>query len=104
MGHARAIINLPEAVQKDLVNKAIDKGWSVREIEEAAQYFLVPKPLISEAKKKTVPDFDEVMLMQGVLAEKISAQVKISHRENGRGKIEISYQDMDELNRLLGLF
>ncbi len=104
MGHARAIISLPEVVQKDLANKAIDKGWSVREIEEAAQQFLVPKKLINEAKKKAVPGFEEVMLKQGELASKISASVKISHRENGRGKIEISYQDMDELNRLLNLF
>ncbi len=104
MGHARAIISLPEIVQKDLANKAIDKGWSVREIEEAAQQFLVPKKLINAAKKKAVPGFDEVMLRQAALSEKISAQVKISHRENGRGKIEISYQDMNELNRLLNLF
>jgi len=104
MGHARAIISLPEEVQKDLANKAIDKGWSVREIEEAAQHFLVPKKLITEAKKKAVPGFEEVLLKQGELAARISAPVKISHRENGRGKIEISYQDMDELNRLLNLF
>lgn len=104
MGHARAIISLPEVVQKDLVNKAIDKGWSVREIEEAAQQFLVPKKLITEAKKKAVPGFDEVLSKQGELAARISAPVKITHRENGRGKIEISYQDMDELNRLLNLF
>jgi ParB family chromosome partitioning protein len=104
MGHARAIISLPEQVQKELANKSIDKGWSVREIEEAAQQFLVPKKLISAAKKKAVPGFDEVLLKQGELAARISAPVKISHRENGRGKIEISYQDMDELNRLLNLF
>jgi ParB family chromosome partitioning protein len=104
MGHARAIISLPEVVQKDLASKSIDKGWSVREIEEAAQYFLVPKKLITEAKKKAVPGFDEVLLKQGELAARISAPVKITHRENGRGKIEISYQDMDELNRLLNLF
>ncbi len=104
MGHARAIISLPEVVQKDLASKSIDKGWSVREIEEAAQYFLVPKKLINEAKKKAVPGFDEVKLKQGELAEKISAPVKITHRENGRGKIEISYQDMGELNRLLNMF
>ncbi len=104
MGHARAIISLPEVVQEDLANKAIDKGWSVREIEEAAQQFLVPKKLVNEAKKKAVPGFDEVMSKQDELAVRLSAPVKINHRENGRGKIEISYQDMAELNRLLNLF
>ncbi len=104
MGHARAIISLPETVQKELVQKTVDRGWSVREIEEAAQQFLIPKKLIVNAKKKAIPGFEEVQLREQALADRLSASVKINHRENGRGKIEISYQDMDELNRLLSLF
>jgi len=104
MGHARAIISLPEDVQKNLADKAIEKGWSVREMEEAAQQVLVPKKLITAAKKKAIPDIEEVTQKQTQLAERLNASVKISHKENGRGKIEISYQDLDELNRLIKLF
>ena len=104
MGHARAIISLPEDIQKNLADKAIEKGWSVREMEEAAQQVLVPKKLISAAKKKAIPNIEEVTNKQMQLAEKLNASVKINHKENGRGKIEITYQDLDELNRLMSLF
>lgn len=101
MGHARAIISLPENVQKELADKAMDRGWSVRDIEEAAQQVLVPKKLIKTAKKKAIPGIERVINHQQVLGDKLSAKVKISHHETGRGKIEISYKDMDELERLL---
>jgi len=101
MGHARAIISLPEDVQKELADKAMDRGWSVREIEEAAQQVLVPKKLIRTAKKKAIPGIEQVINHQQMLGDKLSAKVKINHQETGRGKIEISYKDMDELERLL---
>jgi len=101
MGHARAIISLPEDVQKELADKAMDRGWSVREIEEAAQQILIPKKLIKTAKKKSIPGIEQVINHQQVLGDKLSAKVKINHHETGRGKIEISYKDMDELERLL---
>lgn len=103
MGHARAIISLPEQIQKQLAEKCIDKGWSVREMEEAVQQVLVPKKLIKQAKEKALPDIEQVMENQSTLAEALSAKVKIAHKENGRGKIEIAYKDIEELNRLISL-
>ncbi|MDG6774277.1 ParB/RepB/Spo0J family partition protein [Thiomicrorhabdus sp. ZW0627] len=104
MGHARAIITLPEEVQLQLTDKAIEKGWSVREMEEAAQQILVPSKMVKQAKQNRIPGIKEIQEKQQVLADKISAKVRISHRENGKGKLEISYNDMDDLNRLLNLF
>ncbi|MEA3404661.1 MAG: ParB/RepB/Spo0J family partition protein [Pseudomonadota bacterium] len=104
MGHARAIISLPEDLQLELVNKTIDKGWSVREIEEAVQQILVPDKVITEVKRKAIPHIEEINQKQEQLAEKIAAKVKINHRESGKGRLEISYNDIDELNRLLNLF
>lgn len=103
MGHARAIISLPEDVQKQLADKSIEKGWSVREMEEAAQQVLVPKKLVRDAKKRAIPNIDDVLKGQEQIAEVLTAKVKIAHKENGRGKIEIPYKDFDELNRLLDL-
>jgi ParB family chromosome partitioning protein len=103
MGHARAIISLPEDVQKTLADKAVDKGWSVREMEEAAQQILVPNKLVKEAKKQALPNIETVMQNQGMLAEIFATKVKIAHRENGRGKIEIPYKDLEELDRLMAL-
>jgi len=103
MGHARAIISLPEPVQKELASKAIDKGWSVREIEEAAQQVLIPKKLVKKAKKNAIPGIEKVMEHETALGEKLAAKVKINHLETGKGKIEISYANIEELERLLAL-
>ena len=65
---------------------------------------LVPKSLISEAKRKAIPNIEEITEKQDQLAEKLSAKVKINHRDTGKGRLEISYNDIDELNRLLELF
>ena len=103
MGHARAIISLPEDIQKQLADKSIEKGWSVREMEEAAQQVLVPKKLKRDAKKRALPNYEAVIEGQEQITKVLDAKVKIAHKENGRGKIEIPYKDFDELNRLLGL-
>ena len=104
MGHARAIISLPEEVQLTLIDKAISKGWSVREMEDAVQQVLVPKTLVQEAKRKAIPHIEEITAKQTQLAEKIAAKVKINHRDNGKGRLEISYNNLEELNRLINLF
>ena len=104
MGHARAIISLPESMQKELVKKAISKGWSVREMEEVVQQALIPKVLVKKAKSRAIPGIEQVEKQQLALAEKLSAKVKINHLATGRGKIEISYADAEELNRLINLF
>ncbi len=103
MGHARAIISLPEDIQKQLADKSIEKGWSVREMEEAAQQVLVPKKMIRDAKKRTIPNIEQVLEQQSQLAEKFATKVKIAHKENGQGKIEIPYKDLQELNRLMDM-
>ncbi len=104
MGHARAIISLPESVQKDLIKKSIDKSWSVREVEEDVQRRLITKKIIKEVKEKSIPDMEDVRKYEEFLAQKISMSVKISHKVTGQGKVEISYNDLSELKRLMELF
>ena len=98
MGHARAIITLPEDVQLSLAEKAMDKGWSVREMEQAVQNVLVPAKL----KRAPKPELPKIFQQhQADLAERMNTKVKIAHGAKGRGKIEISYASEDELERLL---
>ena len=70
-------------------------------MEEIVQQVLVPKKLIKESKTKAIPNIDQVMLSQNELTETFSTKVKIAHKENGRGRIEIPYSDFEELNRLM---
>lgn len=98
MGHARAIITLPETLQLDLAQKSIDKKWTVRQMEQAVQNTLIPRKF----NKKMQPELAQVILTKEIaLAKKITAKVRIKHHATGKGKIEITYKSEEELNRLL---
>lgn len=101
MGHARCVISMPAPIQEDLVAKAIKQGWSVRQMEQAAQEVLVPKAAKKAAQESKIPHF--INQHQETLSNNLNTKVQIKHKENGRGKIEISYQDEDELQRLYQL-
>ncbi len=98
MGHARAIITLPEELQLELSQKAIDKNWTVRDMEQAVQAVLVPSRLKSANKPELAKHYLD---KQSHLTEKMSAPVKINQRANGKGKIEITFTSEQELQRLL---
>ncbi|MCF6253284.1 MAG: ParB/RepB/Spo0J family partition protein [Thiomicrorhabdus sp.] len=103
MGHARAIISLPESEQKKIIAKSIEKSWSVREIEEAVQSFLIPNEVIKAVKEKAIPNIEKVKKHEAYLTQKTQSTVKINHQASGRGKIEIRYKDLAELERLMAL-
>lgn len=98
MGHARAIITLPEELQMSLANKSIAKAWSVRDMEAAVQSILVPNKLKRASKNVLSSYYQE---KQSAFSAKIAAPVKIKTGNKGKGKIEISYQSEEELQRLL---
>uniref|UniRef100_Q31DL1 Probable chromosome-partitioning protein ParB n=1 Tax=Hydrogenovibrio crunogenus (strain DSM 25203 / XCL-2) TaxID=317025 RepID=Q31DL1_HYDCU len=99
MGHARAIITLPEAIQLEMAEQAILKNWTVRDIEEAVQKVLVPA---AQKKTNNRPELPaQLQKHQQFLADKVAANVKISQGSKGRGKIEIAYKSEAELNRIL---
>jgi len=103
MGHARAIISLPESVQKKIIAKAIENSWSVREVEVAVQKCLIPSEVVKAVKEKAIPDIEKVKKHEEYLTQKTQSMVKINHQASGRGKIEIRYKDLIELERLMNL-
>jgi len=98
MGHARAIVTLPEKMQLELSGKAIKRQWTVRDMEQAVQNVIVPSGL----KKKEKLIVSKLILdKESGLADKLLTKVKIKHSKTGRGKIEISYKTEEDLNRIL---
>lgn len=98
MGHARAIVTLPEHLQLELSEKSIKHQWTVRDMEQAVQALLIPK---TQKKKEQRALSEFVAQQQRKLSEKMATPVKIQQRANGRGKIEISFTSEDELQRIL---
>ena len=98
-GHARALATLPEKRAVALALEAVEKHWSVRELEEAVRRVDgagAKKP--GKAAAKIDPN---IASLERDLAEKLAARVKLAHASNGRGKLVIHYHSLDELDGIL---
>ena len=100
MGHARALLPLPVLDQIDMARDIADRGLSVREAERRAQARLSESsaPVPVAGGRKVDPD---VTRLQEELADRLGVAVKIRHGSKGRGRLEIEYLDLDQLDRFL---
>ncbi len=97
MGHARALLALPTAeAMSTACRKVISEGLSVRETEKLA----VPKAPRAD-KKPAAPD-PNVRDIEDRLRRILGTKVKVQ-ASGSKGKIEIDYFSLDELDRLLSL-
>ena len=96
MGHARAVITLKPASQISLIKTVILKGLSVRALESQIK----KKSSIDPLTKRSSKPQDTVILEQE-LSQKLCADVKITHRSNGQGKVEIKYLSLQQLDGLI---
>lgn len=100
MGHARALVTLEPKLAAQLARQAAERGWSVRELEEAARRAQTePK---GKAKAKSAPARDaDIVALERELAEKLAAKVSVQHGRGGRGKLVIAYHSLEELEGIL---
>jgi len=107
MGHARALINVPE-IEKQLYihQEIIDKGLSVRKVEElvrALQQGANDKS-DNKDKKSARPKSFQFQKIEDDLATKFATRVKLSvDADKGKGSIQIPFNSEDDLNRILEL-
>ncbi|MDR2165436.1 MAG: ParB/RepB/Spo0J family partition protein [Zoogloeaceae bacterium] len=99
MGHARALLPLSAAGQIQLAQTIAQKQLSVREAERLANRCLNP----AKPARKTPPDRDLVRLEEE-LSDTLGAQVRIRANKKGAGKVTIAFDDLDQLEGLLGRF
>ena len=96
MGHARCLLALEGEAQSDAARLAVAKALTVRETEKLVRSILEPIP----AKEITEKDPDVKQLEQQ-LAENLGAKVEINYNKKGKGKLVISYTNLDELDGIL---
>ena len=106
MGHARALINVEnKGDQKKLLEEAVEKEYSVRQVEEAVRKLQKKRA----AEKEGAPNKDKeehqavYREITNQLRNKLSTKVDIKSKKKG-GEIRISYYSNDELDRILKLF
>ena len=99
MGHARALLTLDAKLALALARQAAERGWSVRELEDAARKAQTsPKGKAKSAAPSRDPD---VVALERELGEKLAAKVMVQHGRGGRGKLVIAYHSVEELEGIL---
>ena len=99
-GHARALLGLNDLEKQYTVAQQIfDEKLSVRETEKLVKKIQQEKNQKDTEKNKAIcHDLEEKM--KGILGTKVA----INQKDNKKGKIEIEYYSMDELDRIMDLF
>lgn len=96
MGHAKVILPLEEKQQIEAATMIVEKSLSVREAEKLVKQLQTPK------KIKTNPPIDpDVTRLENNLSDKLGAVVSLRHTSQGKGKIVIQYNSLDELDGIL---
>jgi ParB family transcriptional regulator, chromosome partitioning protein len=104
MGHARALLGLPDKrKQSEVAALVARKGISVRETEALVRRMMQP-PAERDSDSAGAADHKDpnILSLQNDLSAKLGATVDIQHsRARGKGKVVISYHSLDELDGIL---
>ena len=107
MGHARALLTIDDPkLQLKLYGEILDKGLSVRRVEELAkQYSMGQDPAkTTPAKGGGSTASDDFEVLKRHLSAAFHTRVQFSCNKDGRGKITFPFQNDEELTRLIALF
>lgn len=105
-GHGRSLVRLVDYPMKlQEVREAIIKGnLSVRQVEKMIKKAISSKPLTKSTKKQEAPvipaSYKNSLITQ--LTNRLNSKVSISE-SGSRGKIEIDYYSLDDLDRVTSL-
>ena len=102
MGHARALLSLEEEKpQEEAALRIIDRGLSVRETEKLVRKMLEEEKEEPKAGKQKDPMLEaSVRKLEEGLRQALGTQVTIRQSGREKGKIEISYYSLHDLDRL----
>lgn len=96
-GHARALISVDDPARAlDIARRAVDEGWSVRLVEEAAK-----DPATRRATRPTAPDVRPAAIieLEERLSDRLGTAVEIRPRGDG-GRLVIRYASLDDLEQI----
>ena len=98
MGHARTLLALSSEQQPIIAQKIIDGGMTVREAEKLVKSILNPIPKANRVEQ--AQSRDEERLTQR-LTDMLGAEVKLKHKKDGQGSVEIFFHSQDQLAALI---
>jgi ParB family chromosome partitioning protein len=98
MGHARALLSLPANQQTQVGHMIVAKNLTVRQTEQTIRKLIngADKPSSSSKKDPNIQN------LENIIADTLGAAVVIKQSaKSKKGKIEIQYNDLDELDGIL---
>ena len=100
MGHARALLSIESVSgQLNAARKIIAEGLSVRQAEKLA----TEKKGSATPPPPKPPKDPNVAQLEDDLRRRLGTKVHLKTQDGGKGRIEIEYFSLDELDRLLGM-
>ncbi len=98
MGHARTLLALSSEQQPIIAQKIIDGGMTVREAEKLVKSILHPTP---KADPIAAVIGHDAQRMTQRLTDALGAEVKLKHKKDGQGSVEIFFHDQQQLAALI---
>ncbi len=95
-GHGRTLLAAPDAEQVALAERVIKEGLSVRELERLVSLQRPPK-------KAPVKYTAEIRDIEEKFSKRVGTKVRVSGNAK-KGKIEISYTDASQFERIMEIF
>lgn len=115
MAHARTLVTIDDpSAQLEVYELILDEGLSVRKVEEYVrainngeklENLIQEKEAVKSAKKgisKATPE--EFELLKNHLSKFFQTKVQLTCNDNGKGKISISFNSEEDLERIIGIF
>ncbi|RZU99531.1 ParB/RepB/Spo0J family partition protein [Spiribacter vilamensis] len=98
MGHARALLALDPAAQAEAAARVVSRGLTVRQTEALVRQLLAGES--GESVDPPRPD-PNIRRLQDDLADRLGASVRIEAGQQGKGRLVIRYNSLDELDGIL---
>ena len=98
MGHARTLLALSSEQQPIIAQKIIDAGMTVREAEKLVKSILQPAPKANRTEQVQSRDVERLTQR---LTDMLGAEVKLKHKKDGQGSVEIFFHNHDQLAALI---
>jgi ParB family chromosome partitioning protein len=97
MGHARALLSLAPALQREAARQVLLRGLSVRETEALVRR--LQSEFAAKPEKKILDP--NIRVLQDDLSERLGAKVSVQHNATGKGRLVIHYNTLEELDGII---
>ena len=100
IGHAKALLHIENQREQLLIaKKIIHNGLSVREAEALSK-----KDASARTGHKTAERKDpQIAMLEEKMIQSLGTKVRLIHKSNKKGRIEIEYYSLEELDRILDI-